>query len=129
MNASSPTRMPKQATMLLFRRVFSGLLVAFTAILPINSCAPLNNDPAEMVYVCGTSDDAAFRVVDDHVANGRGEICGEGDELLPPEPRMPEEVCATLVAQKRLPSDSELPEEDPLDTARIQNALNECKGS
>lgn len=129
MNATSPAHMQKQEYVpLFFRRVFPRLLVAFIVTLPAGSCAPLNNDPAEMIYVCGTSDAAAFVVKDDHVTIGGGEICGAGDTKIGPEPRMPEDVCVTLEAQKRLPDDSELPEEDPLDTERIQAALTQCNG-
>lgn len=50
--------------------------------------------------------------------------CGAGDPNLPPEPTLPtsDQVCQTLVANKTSP------DETNLDTARIQAALNTCKG-
>lgn len=106
----------------------AALVALIIIIFPVNSCAPLNNDPEDMTYVCGTNDDLSFKVVDDHVTYGGGAICGADDPNLPPEPRMPEEVCAELQAQKRLPGDYETPSENDLDTDRIQAALNQCAG-
>ncbi len=94
-------------------------------ILPLFAllgCAPVSNDPAGFDYVCGSSPQAAFVVKDDHVTIGGGEICGAGDPNLPPEPRLPETVCQTVVADKTFP------DEDRLDTQRIQAALTACKG-
>jgi polygalacturonase len=79
-------------------------------------CGPLQNDPAEYVYQCETSQEAAFDY------SGGQVHCGEGDPLLPPEPTLPTDVCRTLVSNKSFP------DENDLDTARVQAALNECKG-
>lgn len=132
MNATDFGYMSRLGTILLFlRRACPKVLVALIAIVafPVNSCAPLNNDPTPMTYVCGTSDERAFRVIDDHVSYGDGTVCGEGDPNLPPEPRLPTEVCQELVANKRLPeTDFELPSEENLDTQRLQDALLACKG-
>ncbi len=49
-------------------------------------------------------------------------VCGAGDPKLPPEPKFPTEVCQTLVATKTGP------DEDMLDTSRIQTALTQCQG-
>lgn len=103
-------------------------VAALGAAFVVNSCAPFNNDPSELSYQCGSSPDAAFVVADDHVTVGGGRICGAGDPNLPPEPRLPDDVCRTLVANKRVVEDTELPPEEDLDTARIQAALDECAG-
>jgi hypothetical protein len=48
--------------------------------------------------------------------------CGAGDPNLPPEPALPTDICQTLVADKSFP------DEDRLDTDRIQAALSACAG-
>jgi polygalacturonase len=97
-------------------------LLAFPALSGAFGCAPLSEDAVGFTYQCGESEDAAYVVVDDHVTVGGGAICGEGDPNLPPEPRMPDVVCETLVADKTTPDESRL------DTDRIQAALTACKG-
>lgn len=88
------------------------------------ACAPLNNDPEEMVYVCETSPEISFET-----AGGPATGCGAGDPNLPPEPTFPTDICQTLKAQKVSPTASNvLPDENNLDTERIQAALTECKG-
>ena len=67
---------------------------------------------AELTYVCGTEPPRAA---------GRG-VCGAGDPKLPPEPTLPTDMCQTLTAEKSFP------DENNLDTARIQAALTGCKG-
>ena len=62
---------------------------------------------AEWTYVCGTVPPSA-------PAPG---VCGAGDPNLPPEPTLPTDVCQTLT------SDKSFPDENNLDTARIQSAL------
>jgi polygalacturonase len=80
------------------------------------SCGPVQNDPAGFVYMCETSKQAAF-------ATAGGEAsCGEDDPNLPPEPTFPSQVCRVLEANKSTPDESNL------DTARVQAALDECKG-
>jgi polygalacturonase len=49
-------------------------------------------------------------------------VCGAGDPKLPPEPQYPTEVCQTLLATKTGP------DENGLDTTRVQTALTQCKG-
>src|SRR5688500_9488663 len=95
-------------------------LLAFPALSGAFGCAPLSEDAVGFTYQCGESEDAAYVVVDDHVTVGGGAICGEGDPNLPPEPRMPDVVCETLVADKTTPDESRL------DTDRIQAALTAC---
>lgn len=48
--------------------------------------------------------------------------CGADDPNLPPEPSLPTDVCQTLV------SDKSTPDEDHLDTQRVQDALDACTG-
>ena len=98
------------------------LLPGLLALLVVLGCAPLSGDPEGYTYVCGTAADRSLVVVGDHVTFGGGAICGEGDAKLPPEPRMPDAVCQTLVADKSTP------DENRLDTARVQAALTACKG-
>jgi hypothetical protein len=49
-------------------------------------------------------------------------VCGADDPNLPPEPTFPTDICQTLAAEKSTP------DENNLDTARIQAALSACKG-
>ena len=86
------------------------------AALGLLACGGFNNDPAGYVYQCGVSEEAAFDYA------GGDKKCGEGDPDLPPEPSLPTDVCKTLKATKSTP------DEDDLDTARVQAALDECKG-
>ena len=79
-------------------------------------CGELQNDPADYVYQCETSQEAAF-----DYSGGQVE-CGKDDPNLPPEPSLPTDICRTLIANKAFP------DEDHLDTERVQDALNECKG-
>ncbi|HMI84799.1 MAG TPA: glycosyl hydrolase family 28 protein [Polyangiaceae bacterium] len=84
-----------------------GFLAAAVSWLALTAC---NGPPlAEIAYVCGTSPAPA-------------EACGAGDPNLPPEPTLPTDVCQTLTAEKSTP------DENNLDTARIQAALSSCKG-
>ena len=103
-------------------RAYRSVLPGVPALFAMLGCAPLSEDPVGFSYVCGETEDASYVVVDDHVTVGGGAACGEGDPNLPPEPRFPETVCQTLVADKSTP------DEDRLDTARIQAALAACKG-
>jgi polygalacturonase len=73
-------------------------------------------EPAPYVYQCETVQEAAFDY------SGGQVRCGEGDPLLPPEPSLPTDVCRTLVSNKSTP------DEASLDTARVQAALDECRG-
>lgn len=91
--------------------LMSGLLLA----LMLAGCGP-RTEPTGFVYMCETSQEAAF----DYMG---GEVkCGVDDPDLPPEPQLPTEVCRTLKANKSTPDESDL------DTLRVQEALNECKG-
>jgi hypothetical protein len=80
------------------------------------ACANNDEDLPDIEYMCETDpapSQAAF-------LSG---TCGVGDPKLPPEPKLPTEVCQTLVATKTGPS-----EDDGLDTSRVQTALAQCKG-
>src|ERR1044071_7111395 len=91
-------------------------VVCFMSLFGLIACGPFQNDPAGYVYQCETSQAAAFDY-------SGGEVhCGEGDTMPPPEPTLPTEVCQTLVSNKTGP------DEDDLDTARVQAALAACKG-
>jgi polygalacturonase len=91
-------------------------LIFLVGALGVVGCAPLQNDPEGYVYQCETVPEAAF----DYAG---GEVrCAEDDADLPPEPTLPSEVCKTLKATKSGP------EERDLDTARVQAALDECRG-
>jgi polygalacturonase len=79
-------------------------------------CAPLSGDPEPYVYQCETSQEAAFDYAGGQVR------CGEGDPNLPPEPTFPTEVCQTLVSNRSFA------DENNLDTARVQAALDACRG-
>lgn len=83
------------------------------------ACAPLDEDAPEIEYHCGASDALAFET-----AGGEFTACGEGDPNLPPEPSFPapEDVCQTLTSNKTFP------DENDLDTERVQQALTACKG-
>jgi hypothetical protein len=85
------------------------------SLLGLCACAA-SDEIAAISYVCGTSPSPA-------TTGGAGaEACGAGDPNLPPEPTLPTEVCQTLTANKSTPDESDL------DTARIQKALDTCKG-
>jgi hypothetical protein len=84
-------------------------------LLALLACGWGCADSAEIAaieYVCETAP----------VASEPAERCGAGDPNLPPEPSLPSEVCQTLV------SDKATPDENALDTARIQSAIDACKG-
>jgi polygalacturonase len=72
---------------------------------------------AAISYVCDTTPAAKTTI------GAQSTTCGADDPNLPPEPTMPTEaeVCETLVAEKSAP------DEDKLDTDRIQAALDKCK--
>jgi polygalacturonase len=89
------------------------LLVSATSGL---ACAPLNGEAPDYEYTCGSSPELAFETA------GGNAVCGQGDPNLPPEPTLPTDVCQTLVADKSSPDESKL------DTARVQAALQACKG-
>jgi polygalacturonase len=86
------------------------LLAAVVTALALLGCSepPI----AAITYVCGTTSSPAPPAA----------ACGAGDPNLPPEPTLPTEVCQTLTAEKSTP------DENDLDTARIQAALTACKG-
>src|SRR5205085_5799534 len=77
---------------------------------------------------CGASDEIAAiqyqcETVSAEKGGGAGSsACGADDPNLPPEPTLPTEVCQTLKADKTFP------DEKKLDTDRIQDALDACKG-
>jgi polygalacturonase len=91
-------------------RAARDVLVATFFLLFVPACG--GQAIAEWTYVCGTVPPSA-------PAPG---VCGAGDPNLPPEPTLPTDVCQTLVADKTFP------DENNLDTARIQAALSGCKG-
>jgi polygalacturonase len=92
------------------------LTLVFGLCAALAGCGGFQNDPAPYVYQCETDPDAAFDYAGGQVR------CGEGDPLLPPEPTLPTDVCRTLVSNKSFP------DENDLDTARVQAALDECQG-
>lgn len=88
------------------------------AVAALFGCAPLNEEADPYDYECGSSPEVAFET-----AGGTAK-CGQDDPLLSGvEPSFPTEVCQTLVADKSFA------DEDRLDTARVQAALDQCKGS
>jgi len=86
------------------------LLIA-VASLVVTSCSS-SKEIAAISYVCGSGPPPATDAAK----------CGVGDPKLPPEPTLPTEVCQTLLATKSGP------DEDNLDTERIQLALRGCTG-
>lgn len=112
----SPGLSPELPTRASFDPPGLSLLLALLALLTLAGCGPVSNDPTPYEYMCETSEEAAFDYAGGNVR------CGEGDMNLPPEPTLPIEVCRTLKANKSTP------DEDNLDTARVQTALDECKG-
>lgn len=97
-----------------FRRTCFGTLVV-SAVSGL-ACAPLNEEAPDYEYTCGSSPELAFETA------GGNAVCGQGDPNLPPEPTFPTDVCQTLLADKSSPDESRL------DTARVQAALQACKG-
>jgi polygalacturonase len=91
-------------------------LIGLIGLLGPVGCGALQNDPEGYVYQCETVAEAAFDYAGGQVR------CGEGDPNLPPEPTLPTDVCHTLTANKSTP------DENDLDTARVQAALDECRG-
>jgi polygalacturonase len=87
-----------------------GVIVALSLLAAAaGSCG---DEPPGITYVCGESATVT--------ADATG--CGADDPSLPPEPTLPTDVCETLMADKATP------DENQLDTARIQAALTACKG-
>ena len=86
------------------------LAIAAAAWLAMSGCQG-TNEIAALTTTCGTE-----------APSPSAERCGAGDPNLPPEPTLPTDVCQTLVATKSGP------DEDQLDTARIQAALDACRG-
>ena len=76
------------------------------------------SEPAALVYSCETSPTLS-------PITEPGQVCGAGDTNIT-EPTLPTEVCQTLVAQKYA-DDMSPPDETTLDTARVQQALIDCK--
>ncbi len=89
-------------------------LICLLSLLGLAGCT-FSSDPATYVYECGEDPAAAFDY------SGGQVHCGVGDPNLPPEPTLPTNICATLVADKSFP------DEDHLDTKRVQDALTACK--
>jgi len=87
------------------------VLLGAVAMLVATACGG-GPDIAELTYFCDTAPPAPHG----------GERCGEGDPNLPPEPTFPTEICQTLVAEKSSP------DENNIDTARLQAALTACRG-
>ena len=98
------------------RHPWLALMARCSLLAGLVGCGELQNDPADYVYQCETSQEAAF-----DYAGGTVE-CGKDDPNLPPEPSLPTDVCRTLISNKAFP------DEDHLDTQRVQQALDECKG-
>ncbi|HEY2407495.1 MAG TPA: glycosyl hydrolase family 28 protein [Polyangiaceae bacterium] len=71
---------------------------------------------ASLQYQCGSAPDAT--VAPDAVPG----VCGANDPNLPLEPTLPTDVCQTVVADKSSP------DENDLDSNRIQAALAACSG-
>jgi polygalacturonase len=93
------------------------LLSCFWAASLLGAAACGNNDenfPA-IQYMCETDPTPASPSVSG--------VCGaDDDKLRLLEPKFPTSVCQTLVASKTGP------DEDNLDTSRVQTALTQCKG-
>lgn len=75
----------------------------------------------ELAYSCDTSPTPSQQTED-------GSLCGANDPNII-EPSLPSamDVCQTLRAEK-FASDMSPPDETTLDTARVQQALNDCRG-
>jgi hypothetical protein len=71
---------------------------------------------AELQYVCGATSDM------EAIGGPGSSTCGAADPNLPAEPKLPSAVCQTLTADKTFADEARL------DTARIQAALDACKG-
>jgi len=105
-----------------------GLLPAASLLVSLGlGCSPASDQIASYSYLCGNEPPP-------EAAPGAPR-CGEGDPNLPPEPTLPADpadAACILTAVRRTPADGAvLPESgDPaeLDTARVQAALNHCKG-
>ncbi len=97
-------------------RLFGRGLALLLSLVALLGCEPLQNDPTGYVYMCETSSEAAF------ITAGGEATCGEDDPNLPEEPSFPTDVCRVLEANNTTP------DEDNLDTDRVQAALHECKG-
>jgi polygalacturonase len=92
------------------------LRACLLSLLGLVGCT-FSGDPAGYVYECGSEPEAAF----DYQPWGTVR-CAEGDPTLAGvEPSLPTTVCAELV------SDKSFPDEDHLDTKRVQDALTACK--
>jgi polygalacturonase len=87
-----------------------GVLWLLSAVA-LGACPTNPDDPPPIVYQCGTSEPPPAQ-----------SPCGADDPKLPPEPSFPTDVCQTLTADKSFP------DEDHLDTARVQAALTSCAG-
>jgi polygalacturonase len=94
------------------RRLASALLAV--PLFGLTACPSNPSDPPPIEYQCGTTDPPA--------SVPAGEACGAGDPNLPPEPALPTDVCQELAANKSFP------DENNLDTSRVQTALAACKG-
>jgi polygalacturonase len=94
-------------------------LLGATSASGVAGCGDTEEDLQPIQYMCETDPTPA--------SPAQSGVCGLGDPKLPPEPQFPSEVCKTLVAEKEGPVED--PVTAPLDTLRVQLALNECKGS
>ncbi len=80
-----------------------------------------SSEPAALVYECETSPTLSTETED-------GSLCGADDpNIIEPSLPAPADVCQTLVADKYA-DDMSPPDETELDTARVQQALIDCKG-
>jgi hypothetical protein len=107
--------LPLRTRLLMMRTIFQ-LLFLLLCTFSVVGCGGFQSEGAGYVYQCETVPEAAFDYAGGEVA------CGEGDARLPPEPELPTEVCKTLH------SDKSFPDENKLDTERVQAALDECRG-
>lgn len=90
-------------------------VAAVLSLFALSACS--DNAASGYDYVCGTTGAVRWAVPE-----GAEDECGAGDPNLPPEPTFPTDVCQTLTADKSFP------DENKLDTDRIQAAIDACKG-
>ena len=102
----------------------AGIATLLSLLLGVAACAPLSEDPPELTYTCGTDTSLPTETLEYNTRTN----CGHGDdprdtELNLQEPAFPTgEPCITLEAALTFPN------ENALDTARVNKALADCKG-
>ena len=92
-------------------------VIAATSLFTMLSCGA-SSDIVALGYVCGSASSPASPAS----TAATVPACGADDPNLPPEPTFPTDICQTLEADKATP------DEDHLDTERVQAALTACTG-